>query len=80
MLEKLEETLRSNSQSLMLKASEDSTKVWASAIEAKRIMDECKWKVVKIEKLAETINSLEKKRKEFDFDCWFFFFFKLLSL
>ena len=53
----------------MLKGTENSTKAHAYATEAKSIMDECKWKVVKIEKLADTINSLEKKRKEFDFDC-----------
>ena len=58
----------------MLKAAEDSTKAHVYASEAKSIMDECKQKVVKIEKLADTINSLKKKRKEFDFDCRFFFF------
>ena len=67
-LEKLQETLKMDSDSLMLKAAEDSTKAHAYATEAKRIMDECKQNVVKIEKLADTINSLEKKCKEFDFD------------
>ena len=42
MLEKLEETWRSDSQSLMLKAAEDSTKAHASAIEVKSVMDERK--------------------------------------
>ena len=68
MLEKLQETLKMDSESLMLKAAEDSTKAHVYATEAKSILDECQQKVVKIEKLAETINSLEKKRKEFDFD------------
>ena len=39
MLEKLEETLESESERLILKAAEDSTKVHAYAIEAKSIMD-----------------------------------------
>ena len=63
MLEKLEETWRSDSQSLMLKAAEDSTKAHASAIEVKSVMDEHKQKVVEIEKLRDTINSVKKKRK-----------------
>ena len=42
MLEKLEETLRSDSQSLMLKAAEDSTKAHPSVIEVKSVTDE--WK------------------------------------
>ena len=42
MLEKLEETWRSDSQSLMLKAAEDSTKAHASAIEVKSVTDERK--------------------------------------
>ena len=48
MLEKLQETLKSDSQSLMLKAAEDSTKSHASAIEVKSVMDECKQKVVEM--------------------------------
>ena len=64
-LEKLQETLSSDSQSLMLKAAEDSTKAHASAIEVKSVTDERKQKVVEIEKLADTINSIEKKHKEF---------------
>ena len=63
MLEKLEETWRSDSQSLMLKAAEDSTKAHASAIEVKSVMDERKQKVVEIEKLRDTINSVKKKHK-----------------
>ena len=65
MLEKLQETLKSDSESLLLKAAEDSTKAHPYAIEAKSIMDERKLKVVKIKKLTDTINSIEKKRKEF---------------
>ena len=65
MLEKLQETLKSDSESLVLKAAEDSTKAHPYAIEAKSIMDEHKLKVVKIKKLTDTINSIEKKRKEF---------------
>ena len=65
MLEKLQETLESDSESLMLKAAEDSTKAHAYAIEAKSTMHERKRKVVEIEKLADTINSLREKRKEF---------------
>ena len=71
MLEKLQETLKSDSESLVLKAAEDSTKAHPYAIEAKSIMDERKPKVVKIEKLRhynrsrDTINSIEKKCKEF---------------
>ena len=49
MLEKLQETLKMDSESLMLKAAEDSTKAHAYATEAKSILDECKRKVVKIE-------------------------------
>ena len=48
----------------MLKTGEDKTKAHVYAIEAKSIMDECKRKV-EIENLTDTINSLEKKRKEF---------------
>ena len=44
-LEKLQVTLKSDSQSLMLKAAEDSTKAHASAIEVKSVMDERKQKV-----------------------------------
>ena len=65
MLKKLQETLKSDSESLILKTAEDSTKVHGYAIEAKSIIDERKLKVVEIEKLTDTINSLEKKRKEF---------------
>ena len=49
----------------MLKTGEDKTKAHVYAIEAKSIMAECKRKVVEIENLTDTINSLEKKRKEF---------------
>ena len=49
----------------MLKAAQDSTIAHAYAIEAKSIMDERERKMVEIEKLTGTINSLEKKRKEF---------------
>ena len=63
MLEKLQEILESNSESLMLKSAEDSTKAHAYAIEAKSMMDECKRKIVEIEKLIDTINSLEKKQR-----------------
>ena len=49
----------------MLKAAEDSIKAHAYAIEAESIMDKRKQKVVKIEKLTDTINFLGKKRKEF---------------
>ena len=45
MLEKLQETLKSDSESLMLKAAQDSTKAHAYAIEAKSIMDEHERKV-----------------------------------
>ena len=65
MLEKLQETLKSDSQSLMLNAAKGSTKAHASAIEVKSVMDERKQKVVEIEKLTDTINSVEKKCKEF---------------
>ena len=57
MLEKLQETSKSDSESLMLKAAEDSTKAHSYATEAKSIMDECKGKIVEIEKLTDTINS-----------------------
>ena len=49
----------------MLNAAEDSTKAHASAIEVESVLDECKQKVLEIEKLTDTINSVEKKRKEF---------------
>ena len=65
MLKILQETLKSDSESLILKIAEDSTKVHGYTIEAKSIMDERKLKVVEIEKLTDTINSPEKKRKEF---------------
>ena len=65
MLEKLQETLKIESESLMLKAAEDSTKAHAFAIEVKSMMDERKRKVAEIQKLTDTINSLKKKRKEF---------------
>ena len=42
MLEKLQETLKSDSEGLMLKAAKDSTKAHAYAIENKNIMQECK--------------------------------------
>ena len=64
-LEKLEETLKSYSESLMLKAPEDTTKAHAYAIEAKSIMYEHKQKVLEIEKLTDTISSPKKKHKEF---------------
>ena len=57
--------MKSDSESLILKAAQDSTIAHAYAIEAKSIMDERERKVVEIEKLTGTINSLEKKRKEF---------------
>ena len=63
MLEKLQETLKSDSQSLMLNAAKGSTKAHASAIEVKSVMDERKQKVVEIEKLTDIINSVEKKCK-----------------
>ena len=63
MLEKVQKTLKSDSESLMLGVAEDSTKAHAYAIEAKSIMDERKRKVVEIEKLTDTINSVENKRK-----------------
>ena len=63
MLEKLQETFKRDSKSLMLKAAEDSTKAHAYTIEAKSIMNERKRNVVEIEKLANTINSLEKKQR-----------------
>ena len=65
MLEKLQETLKSDSQSLMPSAAENSTKPHDSAIEVKSVMDERKQNVVEIEKLTDTISSVEKKRKEF---------------
>ena len=63
MLEKVQKTLKSDSESLMLRVAEDSTKAHAYAIEAKSITDERKRKVVEIEKLTDTINSVENKRK-----------------
>ena len=63
MLEKLQETLKRDSESLLLKAAEDSTKALAYTIEAKSIMDERKRNVVETEKLADTINSLKKKQR-----------------
>ena len=48
----------------MLKAADNSTKTNAYAIKAKSIMEIRKRKFAEIEKLADTINSLEKKRKE----------------
>ena len=54
----------------MVKAVEDPTKAHVYAIAAKSIMNERKWKVVEIEKLTDTINSLAKKQKKnFDFGC-----------
>ena len=61
----------------MLKTGEDKTKAHVYAIEAKSIMDECKRKVVEIENLTDTINSPEKKRKEFWF--WLLIFFELVN-
>ena len=75
MLEKLQEILESNSESLMLKTAEDSTKAHAYGIEAKSMMHECKRKVVEIEKLIDTINSLKRKHKEFWF--WILIFLSL---
>ena len=63
MLEKLQETLKSDSQILMLKSAEDSTEAHAYAIEAKSIMDKRKRNFVEIKKLRDTINSLEQKLK-----------------
>ena len=65
MLKKLQETLKSDSESLMLKAPEDATKAHAYAIEGKGIMCERKHKIEEVEKLTEAIICLEKKRKEF---------------
>ena len=48
-----------------MKAAEDSTKAHAYATEEKSVMDERKRKVIEIEKVTDTINSLEEKRKEF---------------
>ena len=68
--ENLQETLKSDSESFMVKAVEGPTKAHVYAIAAKSIMDERKLKVVEIEKLTDTINSLTKKQKKnFDFDC-----------
>ena len=55
--------MKSDSESVMLKAAQVSTKAHAYAIEAKSIMNERKRKVVEIEKLTDTINSLEKKQR-----------------
>ena len=46
--EKMQETLKSDSESLMLKAAEVFRRAHAYAIETKSIMDECKQKVVVI--------------------------------
>ena len=72
MLEKLQETLKRDSESLLLKAAEDSTKALAYTIEAKSIMDERKRNVVETEKLADTINSLEKKQRILILTVYFF--------
>ena len=45
--------MKSDSERLMLKATEDSTKAHAYAIEAKSVIDERKRKVVEIEKLTD---------------------------
>ena len=63
MLEKLQKTLKIDSESVMLKAAQDSTKAHAYAIEAKSIVNERKRKVVGIGKLTDTINSLAKKQR-----------------
>ena len=47
-LEKIQETLKSDSESLMLKAADVFRRDHAFAIETKSIMDECKQKVVVI--------------------------------
>ena len=47
-LEKIQETLKSDSESLMLKAADVFRRAHAFAIETKSIMDECKQKVVVI--------------------------------
>ena len=66
------------SKSHAVEAPEDSTKAHVYAIEAKSVMDQCKQKVVEIEKLTDTINFLKEKRKEFSF--WLLiFFFELLK-
>ena len=64
------------SKSHAVEAPEDSTKAHVYAIEAKSVMDECKQKVVEIEKLTDTINFLKEKRKEF----WFWLLIFFLSL
>ena len=62
------------SKSHAVEAPEDSIKAHVYAIEAKSVMDECKQKVVEIEKLTDTINFLKEKRKEFWFWLLIFFF------
>ena len=47
MLDKLQETLKMDSESRMLKAAEDSTKAHAYATEVESKMDEWKQKIVK---------------------------------
>ena len=64
------------SKSHAVEAPEDSTKAHVYAVEAKSVMDECKQKVVEIEKLTDTINFLKEKRKEF----WFWLLIFFLSL
>ena len=63
MLEKLQETLKSESASLvLLKLLKIQQKPMLMLLKQ---MDECKQKVVEIEKLTDTINSLKEKRQEF---------------
>ena len=62
MLEKLQETLKSESASLvLLKLLKIQQKPMLMLLKQ---MDECKQKVVEIEKLTDTINSLKEKNKE----------------
>ena len=75
MLEKLQETLKSESASLvLLKLLKIQQKPMLMLLKQ---MDECKQKVVEIEKLTDTINSLKEKRQEFWF--WLLIFFLSLS-
>ena len=78
MLEKLQKTLKIDSESVMLKAAQDSTKAHAYAIEAKSIVNERKRKVVGIGKLTDTINSLAKKQRILMLIVDFFWACKLL--
>ena len=75
MLEKLQETLKSESASLvLLKLLKIQQKPMLMLLKQ---MGECKQKVVEIEKLTDTINSLKEKRQEFWF--WLLIFFLSLS-